>query len=286
MGVEDDESNNDNDSEEETVGKTGDFKIAPLPTDKDKIKQPEAADLDVIPRLTSNILFVGASGSGKSTLLINLIKEKQYWRGWFDKIVLVSPTAKTDDIQKHIQEIKDVDLEVIDDLKEAPKRIRELMDEQRADLESMGAHKATQILLMYDDVIADRDLLKSDEFGSSFIMSRHFNFTTALCAQSFTQVPRKCRLQCQNLFYFRGSNSELELLAEEFSPPGFTKKQARNLISFATDGPYAFFHCNRRVPFEIRYRRNLDEVIVLDSVPDGDSSKDDPERAPKRQRRC
>ena len=243
------------------------FKIAPLKTKKDEIKQPDAALADIIPRLTSNNLFVGASGSGKSTLMVNLIMEPQYWRGWFDRIILVSPTAKTDDIQKEIHALIDDEDDIIDDLTAAPARVQEVMDAQREDIEVMGADKAPQILLVYDDVVADKNLLTSDVFGKSFIMSRHFNFTTCLCTQSFTQAPRKCRLQCQNLFYFKGSNSEMELIAEELAPPGFSKTRMRLLVAFATQDAYSFLHVNRRVPFELRYRRNLDEVIELDSVP-------------------
>ena len=253
----------------EKKGKGGSmFKINPLKTRKDEIKHPDTSLADIIPRLTSNCLFVGASGSGKSTLLVNFIKEKQYWLNWFDRIVLVSPTAETDDIQREIRDlIDDPDTDVITDLNEAPGKIREIMDEQRELIEEQGADKAPQILLVYDDVVSHRDLLKSDEFGSSFIMSRHFNFTTCLCTQSFTQAPRKCRLQCQNLFYFRGSNSELEQMVEEFSPPGFSKARMRLLVAFCTTEAYTFMHINKRVPFEIRYRRNLDEVVDLESVP-------------------
>ncbi len=242
------------------------YQINPLKTRKDKIKQPDAAEVDVIPRLTSNCLFVGASGSGKSTLLVNLIKEKQYWKGWHDRILLVSPTAKTDDIQRELHDLMDEE-DIIDDLSQAPSKIEAIMDEQRDLIESEGADKAPQILLVYDDVVSDKDLLTSDTFGKSFIMSRHFNFTTCLCTQSFTQAPRKCRLQCQNLFYFKGGNSEMDLLCEEFSPPGFSKARMRLLISFCTEGPYTFMHVNRRVSFEHRYRRNLDSVVDLASVP-------------------
>jgi len=248
---------------------TGKYPINPIETRKDKIKQPDASARDIIPRLTSNCLFVGASGSGKTTLLGNLVLEKDYWAGWFDKIYIISPTAKTDDIQREIGDIiEDKDEQIIDDMSIAADKIQELMDEQRELIEAEGAHKAPQILLIYDDVVAEKDLLNADQFGKSFIMSRHFNFTTCLCTQSFTQAPRKCRLQCQNLFYFKGGNSEMELLAEELAPPGFTKKRMQLLISFCTQDKYTFMHVNRRVPFEHRYRRNLGDVVVLESVPE------------------
>lgn len=262
-------NNNPDDGEDGDGDDSGDeFAIHKLETRKDDIKQPDAAIADVIPRLTSNCLFVGCSGSGKSTLLVNLIKGKKFWHGWFDRVILVSPTGKTDDIQREIHEyIENEDTDLITDLREAPGRIREIMDEQREIIETKGADKAPQVLLVYDDVVSDKDLLTSDEFGKSFIMSRHFNFTTCLCTQSFTQAPRKCRLQCQNLFYYKGSNSEMELLVEEFSPPGFSKVRMRLLISFCTRDKYSFMHVNRRSPFSLRYRKNLDQVVDLDSVP-------------------
>lgn len=248
------------------------FAVTALKTKKDNIAQPVAAEVDIIPRLTSNVLFVGASGSGKSTLLVTLVLNKLYWGGWFDKVVIVSPTAKTDDIQKHIKEelekgSKPTPVVIIDKLEEAPEKLAEIMEEQRDMIEELGADKAEQILLIYDDVVSNNDLMKSNEFGKSFIMSRHFNLTTCLCTQSFTRAPRKCRLQCQNLFYFKGSNSEMELLVEEFAPPGFSKQAMRNLISFCTNEKYIFMHVNRRVGFESRYRKGLGEVIDLSSVP-------------------
>ena len=241
------------------------YAINPLETSKDKIKQPAAAEANIIPKLTSNVLFVGASGSGKSTLLVQLMTQPVFYAGWFDRVILISPTGRSDDVQGHLNLDED---DIIDDLDDAPKFIGELMEEQRNDIEDLGADKAKQIALIYDDCISHRDLMKSKEFVASFVASRHYNFTTMLCTQSYTRVPRVARLQCQSLFYFKGGNSEMELLSEEFAAPGFNKKRMFNLINFATADKYSFLHVNRREPFETRYRRNLDEIITLDSVPE------------------
>lgn len=241
------------------------YKIEPLKTSKDKIKQPASAQANVIPRLTSNVLFVGASGSGKSTLLVNLMTLPQFYKGWFDEVFLISPTGKTDDVQGHL----DLDEEhIVDDLQEAPKLLEELMQEQRDLIEKQGADKAPQICLIFDDVISDRELMKSRAFTTCFVASRHYNFTTMLATQSYTRVPRVCRLQAQNLFYFKGGQSEAELLSEEYSAPGFNKKRMFRLINFATGDKFSFLHVNRRVPFQQRYRKNLDQIIDLDSVPE------------------
>ena len=241
------------------------YSINPLQTSKDKIKQPAAAEENIIPLLTSNVLFCGASGSGKSTLLVQLMTQPVFYAGWFDEVYLISPTGRSDDVQGHLNLDEG---NIIDDLDTAPAFLADLMEEQRSDIEEMGADKCRQIAIIYDDCISHRDLMKSKEFVSSFVASRHYNFTTMLCTQSHTRVPRVARLQCQSLFYFKGGHSEMELLSEEFSAPGFSKKRMFNLVNYATSDTYSFLHVNRRVPFETRYRRNLDQIIQLDSVPE------------------
>jgi hypothetical protein len=245
--------------------KAGSLAITPIKTKKDKIKQPATAESGIIPKLTSNVLLVGCSGSGKTTLLTNFFTRKEFYKGWFDEIYLISPSAHTDDVQKELQV---PDENIVDNLEEAPELIQSLMDSQRDEIEKEGADKAKQIALIYDDIVgASAELLSTPQFVRSFIASRHFNFTTFLLVQSFTQAPRVSRLQCQNLFYFRGSNSEQELICEECCAPGLKKKEMGHLVDFATIEPYSFLHYTRRVAdARLRYRKNLDEIIDLSSV--------------------
>jgi hypothetical protein len=235
------------------------YKIEPLKTLKDKIKQPPAAEANVVPQINSAVLFVGATGSGKSTVLVNMLIRKELLGGkTFDRIFLISPTGKSDDVQKHLDLPEE---DIIDNLREAPEVLEQIMESQRELIIEKGAHKAPVYALVYDDVVGDRDLMKNEHFVKTFIACRHFNLTTFLCSQSYTAVPRRVRLQAMNIFYFKGSNSEAELLAEEYAPPGMNKKETLKMISFATGDKFNFLHINKRVPFEERYRRNLDEII-------------------------
>lgn len=253
--------------EQEAVGDSGKctqrFKIQVLKTLKDKIKQPPQCKSNILPQINSPVLFVGDTGSGKSTVLVNLLTRKDMMGKCFDRVFLVSPTGKTDDIQKHL---KLEDEEIISDLTEAPEVIQELMDSQEQQIEKEGAHKSPFYAIVYDDVIGDRELLKHACFVKSFIACRHYNFTTFLCSQSYTAVPRKCRLQAKNIIYFKGSNSENEKICEEYAPPGYNKKAFLRLIDFATDEPYSFLHINKRVHFSERYRRNFEEIILIDMI--------------------
>ena len=241
------------------------YQINSLPTRKDKIDQPSASEEGIIPKLTSNVLLCGASGSGKSTLLVNLMTRKEFFHGWFHRVIMISPTARTDDIASHLQLDDD---DIFDELDEVPAMLSDLMEEQRDEIEEKGADGADQVCLIFDDCISHRNLLKSKEFITCFIASRHYNFTTMICTQSYTKVPRVCRLQAQHLFYFRGGRSELELLAEEYGAPGLSKKQMRALVDFATEGKFSFLHVNRRLGFESRYRKNLDQIIEINNFPE------------------
>lgn len=240
--------------------KYNDLVIRPLPSSKDHIKQPYLSEKNIIPRINSSSLFIGASGSGKSNLVANLLTRKDMLGKAFDRIFLISPTAKTDDIQGHLNIDPD---DIIDNLNEAPSILREIQDEQREIIESEGPLKAPKILVIFDDCISDADLMKSKEFIDSFILCRHFNMTTMICSQSYKSVPKKCRLQAKNIFFFKSSQTETECICEDRAPPNFTKKESIQLVEFATCDPYSFLHISMLEPYETRYRKNLDEIIDI-----------------------
>lgn len=238
-----------------------DLSITTIPTKKDKIKQPFLSEHDVIPRINSSVLFVGASGSGKTTVLANLMTRKDMLGSAFDRVFLFSPTALTDDIQGYLGLDED---DICDNMKDVPDILDNIMDDQREQIQERGAHRAPKYCIIFDDVVADRDLMKADQFTKCFIMCRHFNLTTLICSQSYKQIPRKCRLQANNIIYFAGSNSENEAIIEDRCPPNYTRKDGLKLVAFATREKYSFLHINMRVPFDQRYRRNFDEVIHVD----------------------
>lgn len=241
-----------------------DLKIQLIKTKKDDIKQPPLAEANVIPRINSSTIVIGASSSGKSNVVANLLTRKDMLGGVFDRKFLISPTAKTDDIQKYL---KIPDEDILDNLADAPAILAEVMKDQREEIEEVGPVKAKKILFYYDDVVSDADLLKSTEFIDSFILNRHYNATTIICSQSYKAIPRKCRFQAKNIIFFKSSISESECIAEDRAPPFFDKHQTLDMIEFATKEPYSFLHIVMAEPYETRYRRNLDEVIHISDAP-------------------
>lgn len=237
-----------------------DLSIKRIETSKDDIKQPYLAEMKVIPKITGRVIAVGHSGCGKSTLLANLLTRRDMLKNAFDRRILISPTAETDDIQKLLN-IPSSD--IVTDIKKAPEFLRSLQEEMKASIKEVGAARAPKTLVYFEDAASDGDLKHSKEFVDSFILSRHYNFTVFVCTQSYNLLPRVCRLQASNIFFFGGAMSEMEVLAEDRAPPGFIRKRMVELIKDATIEPYSFLHINMNAELKERYRKNLDELYVL-----------------------
>lgn len=242
-----------------------DVSIKKIETKKDKIRQPDLALPEnnmVIPPLGSSVLISGKSGSGKSTLLANLLLDKRFYKGYFHKIFLFSPTAKGDDIQKHLGIPAN---HVFTDLEEAPELLEVILRSQQEKLEHSTADKVPQYCIIFDDVIGDVKFMNSKEFSRCFYQVRHVCCTTFICTQHFTRVPRMCRLQANFIMYFKGSMSETERLVEEFQPPDMHKKQFEAMVNFATRDTeqcqFNFITINMKLGWDKRFRRNLDELL-------------------------
>lgn len=246
------------------------LKIEKIETSKDKIVEHPLGEAKIIPKMGTSSIMCGTTGQGKSTLLANLATNKRFFgllvggKDIFEKRFLVSPTAEGDDVQK---ELGVEDKYIFTDLEEAPELIGEIMSAQKKKIKKAGNAKAPQYMLIYDDVIGS-PALKEPEIIKSFTASRHYNLTTFLCTQSWTAVPRVCRLQCKNIFFFAGPMSEVEMLCLEYCPPRMHKRQFYALVEFATQEPYSFLYINKSDTMEKRFRRNLDEMIDLDHFRD------------------
>lgn len=260
-----------------------DLSITPIPTSKDKIAQPPLAEDEnmFIPPLGSSVVISGKSGSGKSTLLARLLTDPRFYgkskakpKGWFDKIFLFSPTAGGDDIQKSLGIDKK---HVFTDLDEAPELLEVILNSQQKKLDkAKGAQYVEQFCIIFDDVIGDVAFMNERAFTRCFYQVRHVNCTTFICTQHFKRVPKVCRLQANFIFFFQGSASEVEIVTEEFAPPEYSKKEFALMVNDATCKKYTFLTINMKVGWDKRFRRNLDEFIVLERMEadEGEDSAD------------
>jgi len=266
-----------------------DLEIKEIETSKDKIEQPELADDPkmFIPKIGFSVILSGKSGSGKSTLLTNLFTDERFYgksakkpNGWFDKIFLFSPTANGDDVQKALGIPKK---HVFTDLDEGPELLEIILNSQQKKIDSAdGADKVQQFAIIFDDIIGDTQFMNEKSFSRCFYQVRHVNCTTFLCTQHFNRVPRFCRLQANFICFFQGSQSEVETIVEEFAPPNYSKNEFRNLITQATgQNKFDFLTINMKVPWPLRFRRNLNCFIKLHRFADEQEQEQPPQKKQK-----
>jgi len=240
------------------------YKINPIPSDKDKIKQPQCVLDGILPKVGSSMCMVGSSGSGKSILVYNLLENKRFYGGKqsFDQIFLFSPTALTDSIQKAL---KVPESNCITDIKQdGEKAINMILESQKRIVEKRGTDKAPSVLIYFDDCIGCTKLMQTEAFTKTFIANRHFAITTILCSQHFTRLPKVCRLQCSAFFLFALSRSECEMITDYMSPPMMTKKQMLFMLNDNLKEKYSFICIFKHEPWETRFRSCLGEIINLD----------------------
>jgi hypothetical protein len=232
-------------------------------TEKSKVKTKNFHKKNIVPAHPFRMINSGKSGSGKSNLLIKLLTEPKFYFNYFHCIFIISPTAgKLDDSYKALIKSKSKSkIHIINNLD--PDHIEEIMDCNKKNILENKVHKAPRILLVYDDIISDGKFMRSKSFLHSFVASRHYNASVIICTQKFNSVPRTCRLQANAICYFKGNNGELDVLAEEFAPAGYSKKDMIRIIDYATSDPYDFFFINDQAPFKERYRKNLSKILQL-----------------------
>lgn len=243
------------------------YKLSPLPTQKNGIIQRPVMEQGIIPKHPSSVIANGKSGSGKTTLLISLLIDSRFYgkggsfdKHYFDKIYLFSPTAGScDDLVQQLYRYtpltEDNTFTSFDE-----KKIATILDEQKALIDKKGIDKSDRCLILLDDIQSSQEFLRSPTILKLFLENRHYNISTWICSQSYTKTPRGCRLQANNIFYFKGSATETDRIIDEYSPNGMSKQDFKFVLNkYVFKEPFDFLHYNVRR--DKKYSRNLDEML-------------------------
>lgn len=254
---------------EEFSPTTQGFKIGSLPTEKTKVEQRQIMKDGIIPSHPSSVIANGKSGSGKTTLLISLLIDPRFYgKGgehdshYFDRIYLFSPTAGSCDdlVQQLYRYTPLLEEDTFTEFDET--KLNEILEEQKETIDRKGIADSPKTLILLEDIQSDQDFLRSKTILKLFLMNRHFNISTWLCSQSYTKTPRACRLQANNIFYFRGSASETEKIIDEYAPDGLTKREFKLILDkFVFNEPHDFLHYNMRR--SKKYSKNLDTYLAI-----------------------
>lgn len=180
----------------------------------------------------------GGRGAGKSTLLLNLLETK--YKGYFDKIWLISPTAARDaKFKKLITEIKGQHHLTPDDA-----TIKMILDDCRKEIDEAKEEKepSPNFLIILDDCL---HLLPKSQQQSAIneLMTchRHVRCTVVLLSQKYNKLNPLIRSNLDCISMFRTNNqSERSCFLDDIS------HEVEKFYDFATGGdtPNTFLHIN------------------------------------------
>lgn len=234
------------------------FQIDEIKVKTNKIKQVASAKAGILPEHPFRMYIVGASGSGKTNFMLNLLIKPVMYRHYFDTVLVISPTARR--LDASYQKLGLSEYNYYEPDEKVLERIQAIQEEA---VESKGKNKAPKVLLIMDDVVSYNEFLRSKTLLRFAVMSRHWNVSLIIMSQAYHRIPKSIRLQMTCVIYFKGSNKEQEVLAEDFGAPGLSKKQFIAKINYATEERFNFMFVDINRPLNMgRYRKNLTEQII------------------------
>ena len=238
------------------------YDIKPIETSKSTIPQKASSKKGITPKFPFSWILSGRSGSGKTQLLLNVLTRQDLLGEYFHCIIIFSPTAgdldDTYDALKIPKEnfIKTFDVEIL----------KTLLDNRKKMIKDKGIEwvgKNSRILLIFDDMIAEKNFLNSQETLMMFTLLRHYLCGVVICSQSFKKIPRAIRINANWLCIFPSLESEIQIMLEEICPSGVTKKEFRKIIDYCTTGKYDFMSIQNHAEPNQRIRKNLSEIIDI-----------------------
>jgi hypothetical protein len=244
--------------------KSNGYGVDVIETAKSKIPQRKCAKDQIMPKFPFSMMITGSSGSGKTNLMINIMTRPNLYGKYFHRIAIFSPTAgSSDDMYKKLGNIPKENFIA----KMSPEHIESIIEHRKNLIEEKGIEwvaKNDRMIMILDDVIAERNFLESPEALKMFALLRHYLCSVIVMVQSYNKLPRALRLNANAIMVFPSLESEITVLKDEITPPGITKKEFGKVVEYATEGRYDFLYINRHADPGKRIRKYLDDIIDLD----------------------
>ncbi|MES2577056.1 MAG: ATPase/DNA packaging protein [Bacteroidota bacterium] len=241
------------------------YKIVKIDTDKHKIPQRKCSLDGYLPRYPFSMELSGPSGSGKTNLLINFFTNPHMFKDYFHYILVFSPTAgELDDTYKSLKLPKENFIRKLDS--NVLKKIIEQRKQQiiKQGIEKVG--KTSRMIIIMDDVIADKKFLHSDDSLMLFTLLRHYLISVIILVQAYNGVPKKMRNSCNAIAVFPSLRSEVEVIKEEITPAGLNKKEFEHIINYCNKDEHSFLFINNHATKDKKIRCNIHEILTLDKM--------------------
>jgi ABC-type proline/glycine betaine transport system ATPase subunit len=222
---------------------------------KHKIKQPEACEKGILPKMHCSYLVVGKSGSGKSNVVLHMLNSRALLGGAFDMVLYLCDSP--DDLFK--ENLKIPKENFIKNFTE--EWLEKLIDKQRVSVEKKGADKTNNVLLIFDDILSKQKFLNSKILTKLVTECRHYNISCIFNTQSYKKIPRVVRLNVRGIILFPSSLGELIKFSEENCLPNMSNKRFLELVQHCTKEQYQFAFMQQDAPAQDRLRKNFNKIV-------------------------
>ena len=226
--------------------------IEPINVRQFEFKQSKYEHADKLPFRS---IVVSASQGGKGILIQNLILK--VYRGCFERIYIVSPTAHIDEAYREVIKYIEDELEVnkenepfLFDEYDAPS-LQKIIDTQHKVIDyqkKKNMKKLYSCLLVIDDFAEDKIFMRySKILHGLYTKSRHFGLSVITATQKYNALSPIVRLNTSSLYIFKLKNmAEIETFVMEQSAL-VDKNTLYKIYKTATDGkPYSFLFVKLR----------------------------------------
>ena len=213
-------------------------------------------------------IVVGPSGSGKGVTLQNICIN--HYRGAFERVIVVSPTAVSDTstwgpVKKYLEKDKGIDLKrepaffeefdvgVLQQIVDRHKAVVQLQKDQ-------GQRRLYNLLVVIDDFADDQRVMRHGKNGQFlnqlFLKGRHWGGSTILSVQKLTLVSTPCRVNATGLLAFKVRNAKEYDAIESESSALIDRATFKSVWDAATSEPYSFLFIRLNA-------QNLDETFMV-----------------------
>lgn len=239
------------------------LRIVPLPTRAKNVRSPPLMEQVKLEHPFSLAVF-GMTGSGKTVAVLNLLTNPSMYGNYFDETWLFSVTGAADDSFGVLKLDKK---RIITDANKMVSSLQKLLKKQKTEVEKKGIDKAKKVCIVFEDLTANKKLMRSKAFLECFVQNRHHGVTTIACCHKYHALIRTARLNCNHVWIFPCTRSEQNRLIGEAQPPQLISKQFEELIAYAfaptADQPRPFLWINYKVPTTIRFRKSFQEILQI-----------------------
>ena len=249
------EAESDSDSEGEEP-KDNPYKVRALKNNKTELYQPECSENEIVPKLPFGALVTGKSGSGKTNAIVHLLSTDCLLKDKFDYVYLFTAVKPDDDLIEPLNIHKSCIFENFTE-----KDVKKIIDKLDTFIKANGFKKCPSVLMLFDDILSNKEFLKSKTLIKLAVANRHLNITYFILSQYYKKLPPVVRTNAKYLMFFPACLSECEKVSEEQCPPNLSKKQFLKIIQYATKEQFNFLSINNTS--KDRLRKNFDVILSL-----------------------